>query len=72
MKSIKSQYKDKLKKQKADAGRSVVNLLPEKKRARTLLLVDELDKKLQLYIKRIRADGGPVTAGIALQLLGVC
>ena len=31
-----------------------------------LLLDDELDKKLQLYIKSIQADGGPVTAGIAI------
>jgi len=30
------------------------------------LLGDKLDKKLQLYLRRIRDDGGPVTAGIAI------
>ena len=70
VKSIKSQYKDELKKQRADTGRSVVNSLPEKKCGRTLLLGDELDKKLQLYTKRIRANGGPVTAGITMAAAG--
>lgn len=31
-----------------------------------LLLGNELDKKLQLYIRRIQADGGAVTAGIVI------
>ena len=30
------------------------------------LLGDELDKKLQLYLRRIREHGGPVTAGITI------
>lgn len=66
VKSIKTCYKDELRKQ-AGTGSSVVKSLPEKKRGRTLLLGDELDKKLQLYLKRIREDGGPVTAGIAIR-----
>ena len=67
VKSIKSCYKEELRKQRASTGRSaIVNSLPEKKRGRTLLLGDELDKKLQLYLKRIREDEGPVTAGIAI------
>lgn len=66
VKSIKTSYKDELRKQQASTGSSVVKLLPQKKRGRTLLLGDELDKKLQLYLRRIREDGGPVTAGIAI------
>ena len=66
VKSIKSHYKDELRKQRAGTGSSVVKSLPEKKCGRRLLLGDELDKKLQLYLRRIREDGGPVTAGIAI------
>ena len=66
IKSIKICYKDELRKQQTGTGSSVVKLLSEKKRGRTLLLGDELDKKLQLYLRRIREDGGPVTAGIAI------
>ena len=66
IKSIKSCYKDELRKQQTGTGNSVVKLLPEKEHGRTLLLGDELDKKLQLYLRRIREDGGLVTAGIAI------
>ena len=62
VKSIKSRYKDESRKPRASTGSSVVKSLPEK----TLLLGDELDKKLQLYLRRIREDGGPLTAGIAI------
>ena len=66
VKFIKSRYKDELRKQRAGSGSSVVKSFPEKKRGRMLLLGDELDKKLQLYLRRIREDGGPVTVGIAI------
>ena len=64
VKSIKSCYKDEIRKQQKGNGSSVVKLLPEKKRGQMLLLGDEL--KLPLYLKRIRKDGGPVTTGIAI------
>ena len=41
-------------------------LLPTKKRGRTLLLGNDLDEKLQLYLKQIRANGGPLTGRIAI------
>ena len=68
VKSIKSCYKEELRKQRANIGRStIVNSLPKKKHVeQTLLVGDELDKKLQLYLKRIREDGGPVTAAITI------
>lgn len=66
IKSIEICYKEELRKQRAGTGSSVVKSLPEKKRGRTLLLGDELDKKLQLYLRRIREDGGLVTAGVAI------
>ena len=40
--------------------------LPEKKQGHTLLLGDSIDRKLQLYLKTIQANGGAVTAGIAI------
>ena len=40
--------------------------LPEKREGHTLLLGESIDKRLQLYLKAIRTNGGPVTAGIAI------
>ena len=41
-------------------------LLPTKKCGHTLLLDNDLDEKLQLYLKQIRANGGPLTGRIAI------
>ena len=41
-------------------------MLPQNKRGRGLLLGKELDAKLQLYLKTVRSNGGPVTARIVI------
>ena len=43
-----------------------LTLLPCKKRGRLLLLGPELDKKVQLYLRRVRDAGGVVNARIAV------
>ena len=66
VKSIQNSYREASDKQRKATGNSVLISLPEKKRERTLLLGDSIDRKLQLYLKVNRANGGPVTAGIAI------
>lgn len=43
-----------------------VTSLPTKKRGRSLLLGGDLDAKVQLYLKNVRAGGGVVSARIAM------
>ena len=66
VKSIRNAYKEASNKQRNATGNSMVASLPKKKRGRTLLLGDSIDRKLQLYLKTIWANGGAVTAGIAI------
>ena len=40
--------------------------LPTKKRGRRVLLGDDLDQKVQLYLKKVREGGGVVSARIAM------
>ena len=54
-----------IKRKRNDDSEDIV-LLPTKKRGRTLLLGNDLDEKLRLYLKQIRANGGPLTARIAI------
>ena len=51
-------------KRKDDEGE--VTFLPEKKRGRPVLLGDELDEKVQVYLKKIREGGGVVSARITM------
>ena len=44
----------------------IVDSLPLKKRGRTLLLSDDLDAKVQAYLKNVRKGGGVVSARIAM------
>ena len=62
VKSIRNSYREASDKQRKATGNSVVISLLEKKRGRTLFLGDSIDRKLQLYLKANRANGGPVTA----------
>ena len=55
-----------IKQQRKATGNSMVISLPEKKQGCTLLLGDSIDRKLQLYLKTIQANGGAVNAGIAI------
>ena len=64
VKSIKKSYLETRRKRNSDSEDIV--LLPTKKRGHTLLLGNDLDEKLQLYLKQIRANGGPLTGRIAI------
>ena len=44
----------------------VVNSLPERERGRSKLLGNDLDEKVQLYIKSIREHGGVVSSGVVM------
>lgn len=71
--SIKKAYEAEAKnKRKADSDDEVTSL-PLKKRGRPFLLGEDLDKKLQLYLKKVREGGGIVTARIAMgAACGLC
>ena len=64
VKSIKKCYLEAKRDRSGDS--EDIKILPTKKRGRTLLLGNDLDEKLQLYLKKIRASGGPLTARIAI------
>ena len=65
MKSIRNAYKDASNKERKVTGNSMVVHYQRKRKGHTLLLGESINKRLQLYLKAIRANGGPVTAGIA-------
>ena len=67
VRSIKDSYKmeaNERKRQGADVGD--IDSLPLKKRGRDLLLGEELDRKVQEYLKNVRSSGGVVSARIAM------
>lgn len=64
VKSIKTSYIEAKRKRSSDS--ESIKSLPTKKRGRPLLLGSDLDGQLQLYLKKIRANGGPLTARIAI------
>ena len=66
MKAIRNAYKDASNKEIKATGNSMVVHYQRKREGHTLLLGESIDKRLQLYLKAIRANGGPVTAGIAI------
>lgn len=66
MKSIKNDYISEVRKRpRSDDGEEFASL-PTKKRGRKLLLGEDLDSKVQLYLKKVRESGGAVSARIAM------
>ena len=63
--SIKKAYLKGLEKRRAE-DEGDVTLLPVKKRGRPVLLGDELDQKVQAYLRRVRDGGGVVSSRIVL------
>ena len=60
-------YLDSLKKKrKADSDDEEVTVLPPKKRGRPFLLGEHVDKQLQLYLKKIRDQGGVITVSVVV------
>ena len=66
VKSIRKSYQEEQRKRKRRGEDEHIESLPEKKRGRGFLIGDDLDHLLQLYLRKIRSNGGPVTARIAI------
>ena len=66
VKSIKKGYiEEVLKRPREDDGEELT-AFPAKKHGRKLLLGDDLDHKVQVYLKKVREEGGAVSARIAM------
>ena len=68
VKSIKKAYLDELRKRprSGDGGNFEITAPPPKKRGRKLLLGEDLDVKVQIYLRKVREGEGAVSARIAL------
>ena len=63
--SIKAAYLECARKQRADLSDEITKLHP-KKRGRPLLLGAQVEEQVQMYLKKIREEGGVVSAFIAV------
>ena len=66
MRSIKNAYVKELRKKQCAEDDGEVSALPSKKRGRPVLLGQELDQKVQLYLKKVREGGGAVSTRIVI------
>ena len=66
MKSMKKAYVEELRKRSRKEDGEEITELPTKKRGRKLLLGQDLDHTVQVYLKKVREGGGAVTARIAI------
>ena len=66
MYSIKVSYLEAVKNKRRSDSDDEVTSLPLKKRGRPLLLGEDLETKVQMYLKKIREGGGVITASIAM------
>ena len=66
IRSIKKAYKEQLHESKQARRAREVKSLPKKKLGKPMLLGARLDSQVQLYLRNVRAGGGPVTARIAM------
>ena len=66
MVSIKRAYLEDMKESRAVGEEGDIAMLPPKKRGRRVLLGEELDAKVQMYLKKVREGGGVVSARIAV------
>lgn len=64
--SIKLGYLKCLNEKCADSSDDEIAELPHKKRGRHLLLGNKMDEQLQLYLKKVRQQGGIITASVAV------
>ena len=64
--SIKVDYLQEIKRKRSIGDVDDIEMLPVKKQGRPVLLGEQLDKKLQLYLKEIRSKGGTLTAAVAI------
>lgn len=66
VRSIKDAYKIEVARKRKLQEDDEILSLPEKKRGRSVLLGEDLDKKVQLYLKNVRQGGGIVSSRIAM------
>ena len=64
--SIKLAYLKRVKENKGDSSDDDITELPPKKRGRPLLLGKNLDKQVQLYLRKMRENGGVVTVSVVV------
>ena len=64
--SIKNAYVEGLRQKRGAEDGGDITALPLKKRGRRVLLGQELDMKVQMYLKKVRDGGGAVSARIAM------
>ena len=67
-KSMKKAYEEELHKRRRcdDESNQGISYLPAKKRCRKILLGEDLDMKVQLYLRRVREGRGAISARIAM------
>ncbi len=66
VRSMKDAYKVEVSRKRKQHDEDDVVSLPVKKRGRSLLLGEDLDTKVQLYLKNVRKGGGVVSSRIAM------
>ena len=67
VKSIKKAYVEEMRKRpRSDDGEEEISVLPVKKRGTKLLLGDDLDQKVQIYLRKVREGEGAVSSRIVI------
>lgn len=67
VRSIRDSYTEELKCRRKRCGSTAeITELPERKRGRHVLLGEDLDRMVQSYLKKVREEGGVVTARITI------
>ena len=69
--SINKAYLEEMKENRTAEDGGDLSELPAKKRGRWVLLGDEMDQKVQLYLKEVREGGGVISARIAMAARGI-
>ena len=66
VRSLKKAYLEQKRNKRAVEDDNDVDVLPPKKRGRPVLLGDDVDQKLQLYVRKVREGGEVITARILI------
>ena len=66
VRSIRDGYLEEVKRLRRAGETEQLWKFPERQRGRALLLGDSLEEKLQMYIRRVREEGGVVSAKIVM------
>ena len=66
VRSIRDRYLEELKQRRRAGDDEFVDSFPEKRRGRSLLLGNNLDEKLQLYVRKVREGCGVVSSKIVM------